>query len=64
MAGPMYNSAEKQSSGKRNIMKAEPKEIGEDYTLGKWGQGAPEGKDDARAAISTRGLWQNSREFI
>lgn len=34
----MYNSAEKQSSGKRNIMKAEPKELGEDYTWGSEGR--------------------------
>lgn len=32
--------------------------------MGKWGQGAPEGKDDARAAINTGGLWQNDREFF
>lgn len=38
MAGPMYNSSEKQSSVKRNIMKAEPKELGEDYTWGSEGR--------------------------
>lgn len=45
MAGPMYNSTEKQSSGKRNIMKAEPKELGEDY---KWGS---EGREHLKARM-------------